>query len=127
MVDLIDMLPKAIEDGEEYYTDAGIRRHATHVIDLDGGGMLAVHEDLDGLHVSFVVLSMFRGQASPYESEADGALWDHVFHGVGPSGALRELRHTFWGEGDNGGYIFYPNAKLIADAFVKLSKWFDCD
>ena len=49
------------------------------------------------------------------------------FHGEGPSGALRECRHTYWGEKDNGGYIFYPKKRTIIAALDELSKYFDLD
>lgn len=57
----------------------------------------------------------------------DDAKYEVVFHGRGTSDPLRELRHTYWGEADNAGYIFYPHAKLITDAFRVLGRWFDCD
>jgi len=44
------------------------------------------------------------------------------FQGEGPSGSLRECRHTYWGED---GYIFYPNGPLITAAFQELSKYYD--
>lgn len=53
--------------------------------------------------------------------ESDGS---SVFHGEGPSGSLRECRHTYWGYD---GYIFYPNARLITDAFRVLSEFYDLD
>lgn len=47
-----------------------------------------------------------------------------LFYGDGPSGNLRECRHTYWGEN---GYVFYPNRKTINLALEHLSKHFDLD
>lgn len=47
-----------------------------------------------------------------------------MLHGSGPSGNLRECRHTYWGEN---GYIFYPNKKVIKAALNELGKYFDLD
>lgn len=124
MKELIERLQPIKDDqGDDVYEDAKIRA-AAEVIELAGGGLLAVSED--GIHVSFVVFRFSSGPATRDGIVVSGAEWERVFHGSGPSGALRELRHTCWGEKDNGGYIFYPNGKLIADAFAKLERWFDC-
>lgn len=66
--------------------------------------------DIDGW-ISFVVFKFYAGDESVYYSK--------VFCGKGPSQNLRELRHTYWGE-NGAGYIFFPSAKLICDAFDKL-------
>lgn len=134
--DLVDLFTRADPDqiGQDadtmLYEDRDVRAKATHAIGLVGKcayGLLAVLEDPDGIHVSFVVLE-FAGGGNPI-------LWAPVFSGRGPSGpgpqapgtnkdwcGLRELRHTNWGEG---GYLFYPDGALIADAFSKLERWFD--
>jgi hypothetical protein len=59
-----------------------------------------------------------------YSSDADGnsVQLECVFHGEGPTGGLRECRHTWWGEG---GYIFYPKGKIITSAISELAKHFD--
>ena len=46
-----------------------------------------------------------------------------LFHGEGPSGALRECRHTYWG--DERGYIFYPKGHVISAAFAVLAEYYD--
>lgn len=45
--------------------------------------------------------------------------------GGGPTGALRECRHTYWGDKD--GYIFYPKARHIRAALDWLEKFYDLD
>lgn len=48
-----------------------------------------------------------------------------VFHGEGFSGRLRELRHSWWGEPDNAGYMYYPSFEVLSAALTALQKWFD--
>jgi hypothetical protein len=119
------LTPVPDHNGDPTYADEEVRCKSTTVIELcmhNGrpGGLLCVRED--DIHVSFVVLTF----ASSTVEDAQ-TMWRRVFHGSGPSGALRELRHTYWGEVDNSGYIFYPNARLITEAFHHLNRWFDCD
>jgi hypothetical protein len=85
------------------------------------GGFIVLN--IDGIWVNFAVLNDMGGTIA-----ADGSTLMEVgcvFWGDGPSGNLRECRHTFWGEEDNGGYIFYPSGLLIAAAFKRLSEFFD--
>lgn len=59
-------------------------------------------------------------------SDADDSniMMSHIFHGTGPSGGLRECRHTYWGEN---GYVFFPDAEIISKALEFLKKYFDMD
>lgn len=107
------------------FADEDIRQQASEVIDLEGGGLLAVDTGQESW-LSFVVLEFFSGPATMDGVVVEGIRYQRVFHGSGSAG-LRELRHTYWGNGDGGGYIFYPSGKLITDAFKHLLKWFDCD
>lgn len=116
----------ADHNGDPAYAEPEIRSVAAHAIELAGGGLLAVCDEVPH-SVEFAVFRFAMGPATKDGVEVEPALFHRVFHGDGPSGSLRELRHTFWGEPDNSGYIFYPNGALIADAFAKLKRWFDCD
>lgn len=49
---------------------------------------------------------------------------DMLMYGSGPVGALKECRHTYWG--DNG-YIFYPNKQNIIKALEWLEKFYEMD
>lgn len=124
MNDIIDLLTRVDPDAigmdvkTVLYADAEVRAKATTAIDLVDEGLLAVLEC--GGHVSFVVLDW-----AGTEGVTEGApvVRQLVFSGCGPSGEHRELRHTWWGED---GYVHLPQGGLIADAFVKLERWFDC-
>jgi len=69
--------------------------------------------------LKFVVFDFFYSDA-----DNKNVMLQPVFHGEGTGGALRECRHTWWG--DNG-YIFYPNKNTIELALKELSKYFDFD
>lgn len=97
--ELFERLTPIIDHKDDpVYRDADIRAAATHVINLDGRDLIAVLERQ--VAVSFVVFAFSQ-------SNVDGSdtLYERVFHGNGFSGSLRELRHTFWGEADNAGYL----------------------
>lgn len=124
MSELIDRLtaePDDDDDGGVVYDLASIRAVAGRCIDLPDSGLIAV-QIVDDLHVSFAV---FRLDSGPSERDGvivDGAKMGLIFHGNGPTGALRELRHTNWGES---GYLCYPTAGVISAAFEALKEWFD--
>ena len=117
--------PDDEHDGDVVWPEEAIRAAAGEVIELAGDGLLAVHDD-DGA-VSFAVFQWQQGPATKDGKIVDGTKYRHVFHGRGFAGSLRELRHTYWGEQPDSNYIFYPRGDLIADAFAKLRRWFDCD
>lgn len=127
MDDLIDRLKPEVLSHDAtttVYDLAHIKATARRCIDLDPG-LLAVDDD-DG-HVSFVVFEFNSGPSTRAGVEVDGVKMERVLHGRGFSGALRELRHTYWGESSNAGYIYYLNGKLIANALAALREWFDLD
>lgn len=92
------------------------------VVELGNDGYLVLNWDKENLgyenepiHLEFAVFS--------FNSCDDKDTWLNLqFHGNGPSGSLKECRHTYWGEA---GYIFYPNGKVISLAFKELSKYFN--
>lgn len=97
------------------WTMQEIESVSTNVRDDAGEVLVAVREE--GIKVEFVVLSWCS-------ASDQGSEYEHVFHGYGYSGALRELRHSYWGED---GYIFYPQASVITSALTMLKEWFDVD
>lgn len=101
------------------YAIDDIRAKATVVRDLPGGILAVLEHDDEAVIVSFIVLELYSGEASNGSPD----LYTKVFTGWGVSGALRELRHTSWGDDD--GYLAYPSAALIVGAFRELGEWFD--
>lgn len=128
MTDLFDKLTYELDDTWTVYDLAHIRATAQRCIDLEPG-LLAVSED-DGA-ISFVVFSWHSGPSTRDGVIVDGEKMEHVFHGRGYSGSLRELRHTYWGDTDHAtggdGYIHLPNGRLITNALAALREWFDLD
>ncbi len=118
----IDWLPKPsglTTCDEPIYLDSDLKEFT--IVPLVKGAILVMKlgTEEDGFWHKFAVMDF-------YSEEYKTKITDYtcLFHGEGPSGSLRECRHTYWGErGD--GYIFYPNGKVIADAFVKLSAFYD--
>lgn len=119
--------------GEVLWSEPDVRAKATEVIELvpyrkpaalppyeerPPRGLLAVF--VDGDHVSFEVMSYAAGPGTG--TDGMPVLWEPVFSGEGPSGALRELRHTDWG---SDGYLADPPADVIGAAFRELRRWFD--
>ena len=101
------------DDGDTVYSLKEARQ-GNEVKELDGGWF--VYNIKDDLHVNFAVFHL------AYSDDKD-TMMECVFQGSGPSGSLRECRHTWWG--DDEGYVFYPPGKLIAQAFQELSVFFD--
>ena len=90
---------------------------ADRVVKLAKDGLLALY--FEGHKVEFEVFEFLHG---PSTDGSIGAFYDVVFHGEGFAGALRECRHTWWGDE---GYVFYPSPELLASAFAALTEWFD--
>lgn len=112
--------PRASEvnDHDMVYSLAEAKRNFT-VIPLLSSGYLVVHEE-EELIVRFAVFYFSYSVCGQDES----TMLNLIFHGEGPSGSLRECRHTYWGaEGE--GYLFYPDGRVIAAAFKELSKYFN--
>lgn len=82
---------------------------------LEDDGLIVYKWDEDKFWLKFAVLGFNSGVD-------DEQFLTVIFHGEGPTDCLRELRHTWWGDG---GYIFYPRGKVITDAFNKLRDHFD--
>lgn len=94
-------------------------REKYEVIDLGSDGYLVLHWCKDKFILNFAVLEFFS------EATNESTKVEVVVYGCGPTGDLRELRHTWWG--DNKGYIFYPSITIITKAFNELKKYFDLD
>lgn len=124
-----ERIPVHLDHNDEpTYWEPEIRAASTTVVDLPGG-LLAVAEspDPDDPWTHVTLFAWFAGPATCNGVEVEPNCYQRIMHGDGPSKVLRELRHTFWGESDNSGYIFYPSGKLISAAFEALERWFDCE
>lgn len=116
MIDWLEKVDNHNKDGFAYPLDAAKK---FEIVDLCCGGKLILN--IDENKIDFAVMEFYSSGVND-----TNVLLSEIFHGVGFAGGLRECRHTYWG-GDWGGegYVFYPNGKIIADAFEKLSKYFD--
>lgn len=112
MIDWLESVVNHNKDGFVYPLEAAKK---FEIIDLCCGGKLILN--IDDNTIDFAVLEFYSSGIND-----TNVLLSEIFHGVGFSGSLRECRHTYWGED---GYVFYPNGKIIADAFKKLSIYFD--
>lgn len=124
MSELLDDLRCQLDHKNDLmYFDNDIRAKATEVYEYnEGNALLAMHRDTDyPSKVSFIVFEFLSSN-----NDGTDKRWNRVFHGYGFEGGLRELRHSYWGETDNQGYIFYPSERTICEAFALLRKWFDC-
>ena len=128
MIDFLRTHPNPVtNDHDPVYIEREIRSVAHVVEKLEGNGLLAVRYSANGVGIDFAVFDLACGPSTgPSGAVVDPeTYYEHVFHGSGTGDPLREMRHTYWGEANNSGYIFYPDGKLIADAFKKLARWFD--
>lgn len=79
----------------------------------------------DHFHVSWALLEWAGGPSvDVHGKEVEPAHYQVVAHGYGPSGSLREPRHTYFGDE---GYVFYVQPALLAWGFEQLKRWFDFD
>jgi hypothetical protein len=94
----------------------------------DGGyDILLVHQEPGHVVVTWLVLEWAGGpvQCSDPSDPDNGLIYYTVpMHGSGCGEGLRECRHVYFGDDDDG-YWFYPNPELIAWVFEKLGRWFD--
>lgn len=113
------------DDDTEVYCENDIRVAATEIVGIPDSsnateGLLAVY--VDGINVSF---ALFQWHGAISNATRDENRYRMLFQGDGTGGSLREMRHAYWGEADNAGYIFYTPRKLICEALTALGKWFD--
>lgn len=87
------------------------------VRELTRDGWLALHWDEERIWLKFAVLEFHTSDVNN-----ENILVSCLFHGEGPTGSLRECRHTWWGED---GYLFYPDGAIISAALKALSEHFD--
>ena len=114
---MLDWIRKTEGHNEGYIVYSLDDAKAKYEVRELNGGYLVLNWDNEKLWLKFAVMSF-------YSANGDGS---HVylsveFYGEGPSGSLRECRHTYWGKD---GYLFFPNGKLITSALAALSEFYD--
>lgn len=107
------------------YWEPEIRAIATTVVDLPGGLLAVVENGGDDTWTHVALFQWVSGPATQNGVEVEPNCYEHIMRGEGPAHVLRELRHTYWGEPANSGYIHFPHGELITAAFKALEKWFD--
>lgn len=112
--------------GSDYDLYVVADQDATERIQLNRNAWLLVKISNE-THVEFAVFVFNDGPTTVNGEIVDPERHILLFHGSGPSGSLRECRHTYWGEVDNAGYIHYPNFATIESALRELRRWFDGD
>jgi hypothetical protein len=133
-------VPWATDDTEKCYRGADIRAVATDVVDLyvededsvkcvDPDALLVVVND-GTVNIKFALFSWVSSapvdvKTGVSEDPQARGYYARVFDGTGTGEPLREMRHSYWGEADNSGYVFYPGRVVISKALIALGKWFD--
>lgn len=114
---LEDYVVEGFDIDPKLYDKRKLKEHFT-TYDLVHHGLLVVEEHDNSPWKSFAVLEFQEGLD-------DDVKMSMIFYGEGPSGNLRECRHTYWGQDENEGYVSYPDGRIITDAFKYLSKYYD--
>lgn len=89
------------------------------VIRIHSDGWLVLNWDKEKFWLKFAAMDFFYS-----DGDNINLYLKPVFYGDGPTGNLREFRHTYWGDD---GYMFYANKKTIVGALELLSKYYDFD
>lgn len=117
MIDFLTPITSPLDDETVLYSETNIVEKATEVIRLPTAqGILAVYEDDQIIHYALF---------DWYYASDDVKGYQCLFSGKGYGGAMREMRYTYSGEGDNGGYIYYADLRLLVEALTALGKRFD--
>jgi len=102
---------------EEVYSLDKMKELSTEHVELPSNGHLFYYREADGLHLNF-----FVGGFHTSDVDNKNVVIDKIWTGCGPTGNLRELRHSFFGEN---GYIFYVNLDILEAASKDLRRYFD--
>lgn len=110
------------------YRLGDIRELCSEIVEFEStkSGFLAICEQPNKCSVDFAIFSVVSSHGDDNNREDD--CYCIIMYGDGPGGdcdSLRECRHTWWGDSDQAGYIFYPNFELIRQSLTALERWFD--
>lgn len=101
-------------DGDIMYYHLDTLRSEFETVELIPDRLWAIKEDTGFLNICFLEWGM----------EDDDVFVTEVFRSCGPTGSLRECRHTNF---PDKGYVFYMNKDYMVAALDYLSKYFDMD
>lgn len=119
VIDWLDSVENRInaDDQPLYPLDLAKAKYDVRELIPDTGWLVIFHDTSGGSWLRFAVLRFAVSEVGGRDIQT--AI---VFHGEGPSGSLRECRHTYWGED---GYLFYPDGPVIVAALKALSEFYD--
>lgn len=107
------------EDSDITYSLNEIRQLYTKVHEVEkGNAWLAIHENANGISIEFALFTFVTDNDK-------GFFVERVLYGSGAASALRELRHTYWGQPDTPGYWYYPDLKAVSMCVPILEEYFD--
>ena len=87
-------------------------------LDEHDGAWLLIHDRDGWIEFALAEFAMSDGDGS----ERYVSL---VWRGSGPANSLRELRHSWFGDTEEPGYVFYLSMDRMEAAFKHLRKYFD--
>lgn len=105
------------------HTEKELRSFFDVVVVKDNGCFcIKNHKDKDSIWKYFAILSFASSNTDGTDAE-----YDCFWFGEGPSGTLRECRHSYFGNSPSeiDGYVFYLNRAVMNDAFDFLSEYYD--
>lgn len=126
ITDNVESCKLSISDDKGYFLK-DLKKHATKIFELDSSCWLTLYSNTSLLKDGWVYYSMFEQVEADTEVVA-GVLVEkdikveELFHGDGPTGSLKELRHTYFA---NEGYIFYLPMEATIKALTILQEYFN--
>ena len=117
----IEQHKSEFNDCDYVYSSEEVRRVSDVIHHIEGGHFLAIKRDPKYKGIIDFALYQFNHSDGDGENE----MWTRIFEGTGPSDGLREMRHIYWGEKDENGYIYYLDMKAVTSAFKILGEYFD--
>jgi len=120
---------RAVGECDKGYLLTEIKNRADKIYNLDDNNILCLRvelpfdDDKKDLKDASIQWGMFTfGQEEIGKPET--AVWCKIFEGSGPTGSLKEFRHNWFGQ-DEDGYVFYLPIKATIKALEILNEYFD--
>lgn len=112
----IDRFIVKIDTGEDYYLLDDIKNKFEHK--MSGRNLMIFHNEEDW--ISFAFFKWQSGESVNGKDECINNQGELYWYGCGPSGYLRELRHSYLNE-----YIFYLDTDFMIICCNELKAYFD--